>query len=46
MSLEPEVELAALRRLLMAVPCFRMRLSDDRSANPALVEEALFRAEA
>jgi hypothetical protein len=44
MSLEPDVELAGLRRLLMAVPAFRLRLSDDRSANPALVQQALDRA--
>jgi hypothetical protein len=44
MSLEPDVELAGLRRLLTSVPCFRLVLSDDRSANPALVQEALDRA--
>jgi hypothetical protein len=41
MSLEPDVELVALRRLLTSVPCFRMVLSDDRSTNPGLVQEAL-----
>jgi hypothetical protein len=44
MSLEPDVELAGLRRLLTSVPCFRLVLSDDRSANPAIVQEALTRA--
>jgi hypothetical protein len=43
MSLEPDVELAGLRRLLTAVPCFRMRLHEDRRANPDLVREALSR---
>jgi hypothetical protein len=41
LSLEPDVELAALRRLLTSVPCFRMSLSDDRSTNPGLVQEAI-----
>ena len=27
--------------LLTSVPCFRLVLSDDRSANPAMVQEAL-----
>ena len=41
MSLEPDVELAGLRRLLLAVPCFRLVLSPDRSANPSIVQAAL-----
>ena len=41
MSLEPDVELAGLRRLLTSVPCFRLVLSDNQDANPALVQEAL-----
>jgi hypothetical protein len=41
LSLEPDVELAALRRLLTSVPCFRMSLSDDRNTNPGLVQEAI-----
>jgi hypothetical protein len=41
MSLEPELELAGLRRLVAAVPCFRLVLSPDRAANPDLVQQAL-----
>jgi hypothetical protein len=43
LSLEPDVELAGLRRLLTSVPCYRLRLSEDRRANPDLVHEALTR---
>jgi hypothetical protein len=44
MSLEPDRELAGLRRLLGAVPCFRLVLSRDRDANPPMIQEALARA--
>ena len=44
MSLDPAAELGALRRLVSAVPCYRLVLSPDRRANPPLVQEALDRA--
>jgi hypothetical protein len=44
LSLEPAAELRALRKLVSAVPCFRLVLSPDRRANPAAVQEALDRS--
>lgn len=41
MSLEPDRELAQLRRLLTSVPCYRLVLSPDRRANPIAVQEAI-----
>jgi hypothetical protein len=44
MSIAPEQELAALARLLTSVPCYRLRLSPDRAANPEVIREALAHA--
>jgi hypothetical protein len=44
MSIAPDRELAALARLLASVPCFRLRLSPDRAANPEVIRDALVRA--
>jgi hypothetical protein len=41
MGIDPARELTALRRLLAAVPCYRLVLGRDRAANPALIGEAL-----
>ena len=41
MNLEPDRELAGLRDLVSMLPCFRLVLSRDRDANPALIQEAL-----
>ena len=45
-SIDPATELAALRSLLAAVPCMRLRLDPDRSVNPAFVEAAIATARA
>jgi len=46
MSIEPDRDLAGMRALVAAVPCFRLVLAEDRAANPALVEHALALASA
>jgi hypothetical protein len=44
MSVEPDRDLAGLRKLVTSLPCWRVTLHPDRDANPALIEEALTRA--
>lgn len=44
LSLDPAFELAAMRRLVAAVPCHRLVLSPDRAANPPVIAELLARA--
>ena len=41
MHVEPDRELAGLRRLVAAVPSFRLRLSRHRDRNPSAIEEAI-----
>ena len=43
LSLDPGFELAAMRRLVAAVPCHRLVLSPDRAANPPVIAELLAR---
>lgn len=46
LHIEPDRELRALARVFASVPCFRLRLSPDRTENPRYVREALNRARA
>ena len=41
MNIDPVRELAGLRRLVTSVPCYRMRLSEDRDANPSVIRSVL-----
>ena len=41
MHIDPGRELAQLRKLLTAVPTYRLLLSTQRDANPLVVQEAL-----
>jgi hypothetical protein len=44
MNVDPSRELEQLRRLLTAVPTFRLQLSPRRDANPMAIQDALAEA--